>query len=581
MELMKAHCIDGVILDYQQPGLGDPSRTAIDLAFPLVVEAVQAAGMEVAVMWDTSSFPGGDWGRDDPAAMMQYWTQIVDMARETEAYLRDSTGHLLFFGFGATPMPVDAVKDACPECRFYAQNSRADVGPTSDGGFAWVAPDARGGDNMLYLAKFYEYCLQKYTEATVPCVGAAWAGFKAVYPGHNVIERSSVLLRDTLQLCRDNGVEVCQVATWNDYNEGQHVQPSWWCDGNDDPEQFLKVILDFQINQQTPTASPTPLVSCDACEANGFGADQCGCGVCGSYGGCSFSCEVQPSAGRPACATGPGISSPTAPPSSVPSQSPSKQPSASPTAAPFTPVPTQTPTDAPVATPTPRTNVPSNGPTPPPTVTMVPSAMSLPTATVSIVIFLPVSEDGFQRDTGLQEQLRSDLGRVADVNSDDAVMLSAGPATAVVVAELGPGVLVEYEIKFFDNDDKFREAVSALLDSPSLDGVHGYCSVRACDGNVSVHGRVLQADVSSINNENDPEVESSDSGLTTLFNVLLGVMSAAGVVTVGGVALFLISRVAQGPLAGPKPDGATSVAASGYGSDQAPPFEFRNPTNAV
>ena len=44
---------------------------------------------------------------------------------------------------------------------------------------------------------------------------------------------------------------MCQVATWNDYNEGQHVQPSWWCDGKNDPEQFLREIRNFQMGQSS------------------------------------------------------------------------------------------------------------------------------------------------------------------------------------------------------------------------------------------------------------------------------------------------------------------------------------------
>lgn len=31
----------------------------------------------------------------------------------------------------------------------------------------------------------------------------------------------------------------------NDFNEGTHVQPSWWCDGNA-PDAFLQAIKDFK-----------------------------------------------------------------------------------------------------------------------------------------------------------------------------------------------------------------------------------------------------------------------------------------------------------------------------------------------
>jgi hypothetical protein len=62
-------------------------------------------------------------------------------------------------------------------------------------------------------------------------------------------------------------------------------------------------MCELMPNTNWGTGGPTwesSLMPCDACEANGFEADQCGCGVCGSWGKCSFSCEVQPS--KPACA---------------------------------------------------------------------------------------------------------------------------------------------------------------------------------------------------------------------------------------------------------------------------------------
>jgi hypothetical protein len=48
-----------------------------------------------------------------------------------------------------------------------------------------------------------------------------------------------------------------------------------------------------------PAPTPEPELRCDQCTSNGFAADECGCGVCGSFGGCSFSCDVDESAGRP------------------------------------------------------------------------------------------------------------------------------------------------------------------------------------------------------------------------------------------------------------------------------------------
>lgn len=37
------------------------------------------------------------------------------------------------------------------------------------------------------------------------------------------------------------------------------------------------------------------------CSDHGHKADECGCGVCGSFGGCTFSCTADPNAGRFSC----------------------------------------------------------------------------------------------------------------------------------------------------------------------------------------------------------------------------------------------------------------------------------------
>lgn len=52
--------------------------------------------------------------------------------------------------------------------------------------------------------------------------------------------------------------------------------------------------------QPTPAPVPTPSgFTCDQCEAQGYSKDACNCGVCGSFGACSFSCTV--GGGRVAC----------------------------------------------------------------------------------------------------------------------------------------------------------------------------------------------------------------------------------------------------------------------------------------
>eukprot|EP00966_Prymnesium_polylepis_P257958 5958685-Prymnesium_polylepis.1 len=71
--LLKGACVTGVIFDYQQPSESDPSRWAIDKAFPAAVRAFEAVGLRWAVMYDTSSKP--DWGKGDPSVASD-WARL-------------------------------------------------------------------------------------------------------------------------------------------------------------------------------------------------------------------------------------------------------------------------------------------------------------------------------------------------------------------------------------------------------------------------------------------------------------------------------------------------------------------------
>lgn len=212
MALLKEHCIDGIIMDYQNPtAADDPSKQAIAAAFPLVLQAAVANNLSWAVMYDTSSKAGGNWGRDDPTVAAD-WAEIIQTAADfRDSTLKDAGNNTMFFAFGATPMPAADV--SCENCSFYVQDGRGDTGaghaPGQHGAFAWIEPQA----SSQYLPGFYEgKCAKAYPAASTPCVGVAYAGFKAVYPQYGAIARSTELLRSTLELCGSKA-ELCQVAT--------------------------------------------------------------------------------------------------------------------------------------------------------------------------------------------------------------------------------------------------------------------------------------------------------------------------------------------------------------------------------
>ena len=67
-----------------------------------------------------------------------------------------------------------------------------------------------------------------------------------------------------------------------------------------------------------PVPTPAPAKCGDYCSKNGYLPDVCNCGVCGSFGGCSFSCTA--GAGREKCPPPPPTPAPTPPPPASPVQ---------------------------------------------------------------------------------------------------------------------------------------------------------------------------------------------------------------------------------------------------------------------
>lgn len=259
LALMKANCIDGVIVDFQQPS-SKTGRENMDRSMAAVVAGVEREGLEFAIMYDTSS-KDSSWGLHDVDGITADWRHIVATAKNSTAYLRDSAGNRLFFAFGKTPLPTSDV--ACQGCVFYSQDSLGAV--TASGkvasqattpgllaAFSWIAPSK--ADPLAFLEKFYgTRCGSKFPDSPTPCVGAAYPGFKSIHAGYATLPRSTALLRQTLELCVKNA-DICQIVTWNDFTEGTQIQPSYWCDGSS-PEAFLQVVRDFM---PSPLAAPAP-----------------------------------------------------------------------------------------------------------------------------------------------------------------------------------------------------------------------------------------------------------------------------------------------------------------------------------
>jgi len=203
-------------------------------------------------MFDASSMK--DWGRDQASEVAADWRQVIALAENhRDSYLKDAAGNMMFFLFGATPAPGPAV--LCQPCAFYAQDanglSTLRHAAGAHGAFAWVEPPQ--GLPLDYLRAFYtRKCGTMFPDSPTPCVGAAFAGLEAVYPDHSSIPRSTALLRDTLKLCAEH-TNICQVPTWNDFNEGTHIQPSYWCNGLQ-PDAYLDILREFKLSMESELA---------------------------------------------------------------------------------------------------------------------------------------------------------------------------------------------------------------------------------------------------------------------------------------------------------------------------------------
>jgi hypothetical protein len=242
MKAMVDAGVYGIIIDHQLPDPKTIDGQTLRNALPVAIEEAIAAGLKWSIMYDGSNSRQKEFKFGDPI-VDEEWAAIIYNATKREgyadSYLTDSEGKKMFFAFGDTPFP-NADNVQCENCVFYAHGGRQDTGVASGGrttgAFAWF-------DTMEMHNNFYgDFGANKYKDpAPAPLVGVAYAGMEpiykfkvgyngdqAVYEAHS-IPRSTQSLTDSLALCAQYS-EFCQIASWNDFNEGTHIQNSYWCD---------------------------------------------------------------------------------------------------------------------------------------------------------------------------------------------------------------------------------------------------------------------------------------------------------------------------------------------------------------
>lgn len=284
--MMKQNCAAGVIVDFQLPENTNLRPIFIE-STRLVAEEIAKQRMKWALMYDQSSKAGDYvtsqsetdsdwsfiWGSDFLGGMSQ---------AAQNAYLRTPDDQRVFLAFGPSRFPGKNVRSQCEKCAFVSQDGLQSSsqkfdpqGYANNGVFSWISPKnyncgrgigylAPGDNNCMSGCESWRSCNRQqdptkfwperfYMKTTCKgglCIGAAFPGFRAVYSHHGAIERSTSLLRQTLQLCEDNKPWLCQVQTFNDLKEGTGIQPSFYCNKHGDaaasPNAFMDTMREFK-----------------------------------------------------------------------------------------------------------------------------------------------------------------------------------------------------------------------------------------------------------------------------------------------------------------------------------------------
>eukprot|EP00756_Hemistasia_phaeocysticola_P051475 Hpha_TRINITY_DN26652_c0_g1::TRINITY_DN26652_c0_g1_i1::g.86042::m.86042 len=254
---MAQYCLDGVIIDFGPQVNNDiMDRTNIFVTgTEAIVAALVKAGMKFSIMVDCANWGG-------PKTYQDVWDYAIGLQEQhPNNVFKDKNGRMLMFMFGATDVPPDLSKYG--NVRFISQNGWNKGMPSEQAGYF-------GWSDWGFMDDFHSKVCSNY------CVGAGVPGMESLY-----FERaadcmlSADRLRDSLRLCLNadsygfKAVDLCQVQTWNDYNEGTNVALSGWCDLNGDPEkanwrqsQLLEVVRDIKLET---LSNPPPNLTLAGC----------------------------------------------------------------------------------------------------------------------------------------------------------------------------------------------------------------------------------------------------------------------------------------------------------------------------
>jgi hypothetical protein len=220
--------IDGVNVDWYGP---DHKEGYTNLATQRLLAEVERKNMLFSLCMD------GGITKDKPNPQQLIEDAILYAKRTyitSPNYIRHINRPVITF-FGAfAGVDFTKVRQIVPDAAFLFQNKGAFTQPQADGGFAWVIPKTNQYDpNLTYLTEFYDEAAKYPQKLTM---GVVYPGFydphpkdatKSVWdltkPVRVMSRRGGLTILDTCSVV-PAGVPFVQVCTFNDIEEGSHIE---------------------------------------------------------------------------------------------------------------------------------------------------------------------------------------------------------------------------------------------------------------------------------------------------------------------------------------------------------------------
>jgi hypothetical protein len=248
LDEMAHYGIGGVIVNWYGPG--EPTDCAAYCDYkPLhdatlkIADCVRNRKMKMSLCFDTHSFAVvRERGAENPE---QYMKRSLDsISFSSDPYLQHDDGRTVLLVFGGAKNDMRVLEcilaDTEQAQRFCVVTEGCQCVPGVGGAFAWPWVRRTGEtDRVKPWAEVEESLVAFYRQSQLEkvglAIGVAFAGLSDIYlrddrPGEHleIIARDGgdVYRRSLRMALSHDFVQIVQIATWNDWNEGTQIEPS-------------------------------------------------------------------------------------------------------------------------------------------------------------------------------------------------------------------------------------------------------------------------------------------------------------------------------------------------------------------